>query len=205
MRASEPLSTADARKRAGDLGYDAATGSRTRLENDREEDMATGVDTLVSQRMRDARGVWSEFGQPAPPISESDIRRWVIAVYWPERPPPLYWDPDYAKTTRWGGIIAPPEFNPFAWPIREAGAKRAGRVDMPQPGEPGQNIMNGGSVMTFGAIMRPGDRIRSRHRLADWMEREGRFGLMLFSHTETEWRNQDDEQVRLTVSTLIRH
>ncbi len=26
------------------------------------------------------------------PISQSDIRRWAIAVYWPQTPPRLFWD-----------------------------------------------------------------------------------------------------------------
>src|ERR1700753_4096064 len=49
------------------------------------------------------------------PIAASDIRRWAISVYYPEPAPPLYWDEEYAAKTRWGGIVAPEEFNPFAW------------------------------------------------------------------------------------------
>ena len=44
-----------------------------------------------------------------------------IAVYWPDEPPRLYWDEEYARTTKWGGIIAPQEFNPFAWPPERPG------------------------------------------------------------------------------------
>ena len=32
-----------------------------------------------------------------------------------EMPPPLFWDEEYARTTRHGGVVAPGEFNPFAW------------------------------------------------------------------------------------------
>ena len=49
--------------------------------------MATGVDTLISPAMEAAKGKWSE-PRLSPPISLSDIRRWAIATYWPETPPP---------------------------------------------------------------------------------------------------------------------
>src|SRR5436190_20156577 len=50
------------------------------------------------------------------PISVSDIRKWAQAVYYPEAPPREYWDEEFAATTSSsGGIVAPEEFNPFAW------------------------------------------------------------------------------------------
>ena len=55
----------------------------------------------------------------SPPISLSDIRRWAVAVYWPERAPQLFWDEDYARSTRFRGIVAPEDLNPFAWLERE--------------------------------------------------------------------------------------
>ena len=41
----------------------------------------------------------------SPPITQSEIRRFVMAAYWPEVPPRRFWDEDYAKATRWGGIV----------------------------------------------------------------------------------------------------
>jgi hypothetical protein len=58
------------------------------------------------------------------PIAASDIRKWAIAVYYPEIPPRLFWDEDYAATSRFGGIVAPEEFNPFAWMTRDPWATR---------------------------------------------------------------------------------
>src|SRR3954447_6358297 len=49
------------------------------------------------------------------PITDSDIRRWAIAVYYPEPAPRLFWDAAYAAGTVHGGIVAPEDFNPFAW------------------------------------------------------------------------------------------
>ena len=162
----------------------------------------TSSSTLVTQEMRDQRDVWSP-AKTAPPIALSDIRKWAIAVYWPEKPPRLFWDEEYAKTTRWGGIIAPQDFNPFAWPIDrpDFGASNASATSAGV----GQRVMNGGQVDTYGVPMRPGDVISESTALTGWDEREGRLGLTLFSYRETRWTNQRGERVKSRVSTGIRY
>jgi hypothetical protein len=148
------------------------------------------------------------------PVSESDIRRWALAVYWPEEPPRLFWDAEYAKNTRHGGIVAPEEFNPFAW---MAADKEEPDVQL-EPNDPnrmekllgieGPGLkfqLNGGMDVEYGVPMRPDDVITSVSRLAEYHEREGRLGLMLFTVTEDVWSNQDDEEVKRTRSTLIRY
>jgi len=158
-------------------------------------------DTLVTQDMIDRKGVWGN-ERVSPPISVSDIRKWAIATYWPEKPPAIYWDEEYARSTQYGGIVAPPDFNPFAWPVERprrpagGGGQRGGR---------GRTGLNGGQTDTYGVPMRPGDVIRSRTRLKEWNEREGRMGLTLYTYTETEWRNQNDELVRTRISIGIRY
>ncbi|MDH4145016.1 MAG: MaoC family dehydratase N-terminal domain-containing protein [Acidimicrobiia bacterium] len=160
------------------------------------------AETLVSDDMVERKGVWSE-ARVSPPIAESDIRRWAIAVHWPETPPAVFWDSDYAAGTRWGSIIAPPDFNPFAWPIRAA---REAKADKPAKSKgPKLRGMNGGQVETYGVPMKPGDVISARNRLRDWEERDTRLGRTLFVYSETEWRNQDDELVKTRVSTAIRY
>jgi acyl dehydratase len=158
-------------------------------------------ETLVTGEMLKQKGVWGP-ERVSPPVSESDIRKWAIAVYWPEKPPRIYWDAEYARTTRWGGIIAAPDFNPFAWPVeREIRPERASA----RAAGPGSRGMNGGQVDTYGVPMRPGDVITARSRLMDWDERQTRLGLTLFSRNETEWRNQRGELVKRRVSTGIRY
>lgn len=159
--------------------------------------------TLVTPDMEERRGVWGN-ERTSYPIGESDIRRWAIATYWPETPPRLFWDAEHAAATRWGGIVAPMDFNPFAWPPeRPRPAARA----LPQKGPDGRRLtgLNGGQTDTYGVRMRPGDVVTSRTRLKDWEEREGRMGLTLYTYTETEWRNQSDELVRTRISIGIRY
>lgn len=161
--------------------------------------MTTSVETLIAPELADSRGHWGE-PQYSPPVAASDIRKWAIATYWPETPPPIHWDEAYAATTRWRGLIAPRDFNPFAWPIHRVPAAR-----LPSP--PGVRLtsLNGGQVESYGAPQRPGDVIADRFRVKDFHERQGRFGLMLYVDVENEWTNQAGELVRRRISTFIRY
>ena len=168
-------------------------------------------ETLVTQDMIDRKEVWGRTNQ-SPPISESDIRKWAIATYWPEKPPQIYWDADYAKGTAYEGIIAPPDFNPFAWPVERfrpnPAAMRAAAARSEAAGPRRRRVttgLNGGQTDTYGTPMRAGDIITSRSRLLRWEERQGRMGLTLYTYTETEWTNQNGELVRRRISTGIRY
>jgi hypothetical protein len=148
------------------------------------------------------------------PVSESDIRRWAVAVYYPQEPPRQFWDEVYAKSTRYGGIVAPEDFNPFAWMAAEQDEPQAemeqNDPDRPELliGIPGPGLkyqLNGGMEVAYGGRMRPGDVITSVTRLASYSEREGRLGLMLFTVSEDVWTNQSGELVKSTRNTLIRY
>jgi hypothetical protein len=174
------------------------------------DDKGAKSETMVTPAMRDAVGREYRW-MTSYPIAASDIRRWAVAVYYPEPPPPLYWDEAYAATTRWGGIVAPEEFNPFAW-MRAAPQGYVGR-QWPWPEaelgiEPPRtraNIVTGMEAEHTTTRMRPGDVIRSTTRLAKYEERVGRLGLMLFTTTEERWFNQNDELVRIGRLTIIRY
>ena len=157
-------------------------------------------ETLVTDAMQQSKGVWSD-SRSSPPIAASDIRRWVIATCWPETPPRIHWDEDYASTTRWGGIIAPSDFNPFAWPV-ERPPRQAAALS---PSGRKLTGMNGGQTDTYGVPMRPADVITTRTRLVEWHERQGRLGLTLYTTSETEWTNQAGEFVRRRMSIGVRY
>jgi acyl dehydratase len=147
----------------------------------------------------------------SPPVSLSDIRKWAIAVYYPDVPPRIYWDEEYAKTTKWGGIIAPPDFNPFAWAMDEQGWEMRRTVGKwPEstgdaPAAPGTTGINAGGEAQYFAPIRPGDVITSTITLVDLYERTGRLGLMLFTVTENRWTNQNGEKVKIYRGTGIRY
>jgi len=172
-------------------------------------------DSNVSEAMNAAVGT-EITRQVSHPVSASDIRRWALAVHWPEEAPALFIDESYARTTRHGGLVAPEEFNPFAWAVASSVSNLPDATTEPnnpdnteiQAGVPGPGLqfqLNGGMATEYGVRMRPGDIITSVRRLGPYSEREGRLGLMLFSTTEDTWTNQDGELVKRTVTTLIRY
>jgi hypothetical protein len=159
--------------------------------------------TLISPGMRAAVGSVIR-RRVSHPIATSDIRRWALAVYFPERPPWSLADSDLT--------VAPEEFNPFAWDVAELEDRGVDELDpdlieasigIPGPGLSFQ--LNGGVEVTYGERMRPGDVITSVERLAEYRERPGRLGTMLLTITEDTWTNQHGALVKVQRSTLIRY
>jgi N-terminal half of MaoC dehydratase len=169
--------------------------------------------SVISAEMREAAG--REMGRRVSyPVTESDIRRWAMAVYYPERPPQQYLDAAHAASSGFGGLIAPLDFNPFAWLSAEPGFGDPGAetndpgqteeaLGIPAPGLKFQ--LNGGMSAQYGVRMRPGDVITSVRRLGGYTERPGRLGLMLFTTFVDEWTNQRGELVKRMSLSLIRY
>ena len=169
-------------------------------------------ETYISDEMRAAVG--SEVGRMVSfPISASDIRKWAVAVYYPEPPPAYFWNLAEAEA-RFGGLVAPEEFNPFAWmtpdgPRVQSSSDRSaigpeGALGITPPAT--NERLNGGIEVDYtGVRMREGDVIVSVTRLAEYQEREGRLGLMLFTVTAQEWTNDRGEIIKTQRSTLIRY
>lgn len=136
----------------------------------------------------------------APAVGANDIARWAIATYWPEPPPAIYLDAAAAVDTPWGGIVAPRDFDPFAWmPNRPW----AGDWLWGMGTEPGQRLLNGGQRNRYGQPIRPGDVISVTRRFVDVVERETKRGPMVFFTSEFRWINQHDELVRIGEQTTI--
>jgi N-terminal half of MaoC dehydratase len=138
------------------------------------------------------------------PISEADIRKWLIAVYFPDEPPVhLIRQADCENRP-----VAPEEFNPFAWSVAE-GTRSWHKIGSDPESYLGINrpqmraTLNGGIEVTYGVRMKAGDVITSVSRLGDYFEREGRLGRMLFSTTHDTWTNQEGELVKQVDLTLI--
>jgi len=173
----------------------------------------TTTSSVISDAMRAAAG--RELSRLVSyPVSASDIRRWALAAYYPAEPPPRYWDAEVAARSRWGGIIAPEDFNPFAWMSAEPrGLPRAAGVSDADVTEQHLGIdgpglarqLNGGCSVEYGVPIRVDDVITSVHRLGGYSERDGRLGRMLFTALESTWTNQHREVVKRTTMTLIRY
>ncbi|HEY7277015.1 MAG TPA: MaoC family dehydratase N-terminal domain-containing protein [Trebonia sp.] len=172
----------------------------------------TDDDVYITAEMRSVVGV--PFRETVSyPVAASDIRRWAIAVYYPEVPPRLYWDAAYAAATAYGGIVAPEDFNPFAWATAEPElAPRAEGFDWDYTetrlGVKGPGLktnLNAGSQTRYGPRIRPGDVIRSTSRVHSYTEKQGRMGTMLLTVVRSTWVNQHGETVKETDQTSIRY
>jgi len=130
------------------------------------------------------------------PIDANDIRRWAQAVYFPAAPPPTLFDVEAARKGPWGELVAPRDFNPFAWnpdhhPEAYPWMRGMGT-------EPGYRGLNGGQSNWYFAPMRVGDVMTASVTLIDAFEKEGKVGTMMFLVDETRLTNQHGELVRIT-------
>jgi acyl dehydratase len=150
----------------------------------------------------------SWLGKPLEPdvayaVCANDIRRWAMATYYPDPPPAAFLDEDAAAEGPWGELVAPRDFNPFAWsrctpPDTYPWMRGMGT-------EPGYRGLNGGQQNRYFAPIRVGDVIESTVTLVDAFEKEGRNGPMMFVRDEARWTNQRGELVRLGQRTTIYH
>jgi len=161
------------------------------------------IQSHISKEM--SRAVGAElFRRTSFPVSAADIRRWAIAIYYPVEPPRIFWDCNYATTTSHCGIVAPEDFNPFAWMAADpAGLPRDGDPDIHRIEErlginpPGTSFeLNGGMEVEYGARIHPHDVITSVGQLDGYRESSGRLGLMLWTTTTDTWTNQLGDLVR---------
>lgn len=135
-------------------------------------------------------------------VTDRDIRRFAQAI---DDPNPLYADPEYAKKTRYGGVIAPPLFcQMFAYSdvpasqLREDGSPTELYVPLPT-----QRVAGGGSSYRIGEPVRAGDTIKAQKRVADIYQKKGRSGVLYFVVIDNLWTNQDGQMVAHETATYI--
>lgn len=180
------------------------------------EAIGTGPGRYLSPRMRECVG--RELDRRVSfPVASSDIRRWAIAVYYPELPPRRFWDPSdtlhsdtlHSDTKGSADLVAPEDFNPFAWMVADPpGPPLVLRDPEELLGVPGPEVtvrLRGGMTVEYGVPIRSGDVITSVRSLAGYDERDGRRGTMLFTTIADTWTNQRGEFVKTFQFTFIRY
>jgi len=157
-------------------------------------------DSVITPEMRAEIGKETVFTSPAA-VSRGDILRYVRAM---TDPNPLFQDEEFARTTRYGGIIAPPNmvcdltYN-IAAQVAEDGFFFEG-IAMPEAfGVP----LRGEHEYEFFEPLRPGDVVTSRRRTADIFEKWGSTGRLLFVISEISYTNQRGELLGINRETLI--
>lgn len=123
----------------------------------------------------------------------STIKKWAIAN---EDFNALWFDEDYAKQTRWGGLIAPPLYvischDGLEWPFEFFIWAYENLERIPNFVE----TFEAETDWEFFEPIRPGDRISSEHKLADVYWKQGKRYRLLFIFGETELTNQREQLV----------
>jgi acyl dehydratase len=147
------------------------------------------VDPRVGQRVGG--------GQRWDPAAPSDIRRWIMAMDYPN---PIHWDEEFARNSQFGGLVAPQSF--VACMDIGHGVQPAcvGRI-------PGSHLIFGGEEWWhYGPRLRPGDLLVQERRFHDYKLTDTRFaGPTLFQRGDTLHRNQHGVPVAKERSTGIRY
>ncbi len=136
-------------------------------------------------------------GQLRDPLAASDLRRWVMAMDYPN---PVHWDPTFAEKTRFGGLIAPQSIAVCMDYGHGVAPACVGHI-------PGSHLIFGGEEWWFyGARVRPGDRLFQERRFHDYKVTNTKFaGPTLFARGDTIHRNQHGTLVAKERSTAIRY
>jgi len=110
---------------------------------------------------------------------------------------PLYFDAAYAKTTRFGGIIAPPTFPSFLIYTVMHG--------LPGVVEELSRVLHTDDIVDHPLPIKAGDQITSTARYAEVFQRQGRHGPMLFQAVDVTEVNQHGQLVAVVRMITVRY
>ena len=136
-------------------------------------------------------------------VTARDIRRFAQAI---GETNPIHYDEDYARSTRYGTIVAPPLFcQMFTFEDvpadRLPGDGSPTEMDVPVPAK---RTVGGASSYEIFQRVRAGDQIIVKSTLKDVFSKEGKSGKLYFVVVETEFSNQKSELVARETATYIK-
>jgi acyl dehydratase len=136
-------------------------------------------------------------GQLKEPCSTSDIRRWVMAMDYPN---PIHWDEEFARNTRFAGLVAPQSMCASLDYGHGCQPACVGRI-------PGSHLIFGGEEWWFNPVLiRPGDQLFQERRFHDHKVTDTKFaGPTMFQRGDTTHSNQHGAVVAKQRTTSIRY
>jgi len=136
-------------------------------------------------------------GQLRDPVTNTDIRRWVQGMQYPN---PLHYDDDYAATSKFGRIVAPQSFMVNCDIGHGSMPSVFGKI-------PGTHMIFGGDEWWFyGPRVFGGDQITVERRHLDYRVAETKFaGPTVFGRGDNTHVNQRGEIVSKQRSTSVRY
>ncbi len=181
----------------------------------------------LTDEIKDLIGTTGERVEASPPwgIEREGLRIFTNAIMDPD---PRYWDDEFAKETRFGGVVAPPIYcsyigrktlagvddpitrafreNPNSdgiGGVREGGAEQKGALP-PIPTSL-KRILNAGNEIELRQYPKLGDHIFSQAKYADVKGRVTKDGTpMLVVTVETTYTNQDGDVLCILSASSIR-
>ena len=181
----------------------------------------------LTDQIKNLIGTTAERIEASPPwgIEREGLRIFTNAIMDPD---PRYWDDEFAKETKFGGIVTPPIYcsyigrktlagvedpvsrafreNPNSdgiGGVREGGVERKGAL--PPIPTPLKRILNAGNEIELRQYPKLGDHIFSQAKYADVKGRVTKDGTpMLVITTETTYTNQDGDVLCILSASTIR-
>ena len=136
-------------------------------------------------------------GQIRDPLAGSDLRRWVMAMDYPN---PIHWDPTYAAKTKFGGLVAPQSIAVCMDYGHGCAPACVGFI------KDSHLIFGGEEWWFYGARIKPGDHLTQQRRFHDYKVTDTKFaGPTMFSRGDTLHYKQDGSLVAKARSTAIRY
>jgi acyl dehydratase len=137
------------------------------------------------------------FAEMYDPCNATDIRRWVQAMDYPN---PIHWDEEFAKKSKFNGIVAPQSFTVAMDYGHGCHPSCVGKV-------PGTHLIFAGEEWWYyGVPIRPGDKLTQQRTFAGYKVTETSFaGPTMFADGDTIHRNQNGEMVAKERATSIRY
>jgi acyl dehydratase len=136
-------------------------------------------------------------------VTKRDIKRFAQAI---GETNPIYFDENYAKSTKYGAILAPPLFCQI-FTFEDVPADQLPNdgspieIDIPIPA---QRTVGGASSYEIFRRVKVGDQITVKSILRDVFTKEGKSGRLYFVVVETEYSNQKKESVAKETATYIK-
>lgn len=136
-------------------------------------------------------------------VTARDIKRFAQAI---GETNPVHSDEEYARQSKYGGIVAPPLFCQ-AMTYEDVPPDQllpdGSPLELSVP-VPAARTVGGGSEYTIHRLVRPGDIIQITSTLKDVYTKQGRSGLLYMIVVETVFTDADDHPVATELATYIK-
>ena len=132
-------------------------------------------------------------------IGKAAIRKYALAV---GDDNPLYYDDDYARHSKYRGIISPPTLVCDTMQYMEGALDEVGGP-INKPKLPLGAEIRGGNEYTFLRPLRPEDILTAHWKVSDIRERDGRSGKLVILVCEITYANQHGETLAVNAETTI--